>query len=214
MIKTRHLILTFVPAILLVILVIYIQYLNYEPLYPDYEALQTTQEDIGFVPIFANDPILGNKQAPVTIIAFEDAACTHCKDQTELFAELLAEYPGKFKVVWKGLSAVTFPQSSERAHEYLYCAEEQGLFEPMLKQIFDNQTTLEDDNLKRFADIAGIDRNSITSCLNSERPSNYIEDIRTLARSLNVTGVPTSYVNGERIDAAITRDGWKSILSL
>jgi len=214
MIKTRHLIFIFIPAILLLLVFVYAQVLRYEPLYPDYAKLAQDLEQPDFVPIFTDDAIVGNRQATKTIIAFEDIACEHCKDQMDDFKELVRQYPRDVKIVWKGLSVVDFPQDSTRAHEYLFCANEQGRFLDFQSQAFANQTTLTEATLQGIASSVGLDDNLLQNCLASGRASTYIEHTRELARSLNITAVPTAYIDGERIDTSITFNGWKTLLGL
>lgn len=214
MIKTRHLFLIFIPAILIILLFVYVQILRYEPLYPDYEKLAQEYTQPDFVPIFTDDAIIGSRQAPKTIITFEDIACEHCKDEMETFRELIRQHPKEVKVVWKGLAVVDFPHESTRAHEYLYCANEQGKFVDLQSQAFANQLNLTEATLQGIADAAGVNSSLLQTCLASGRATNYIEKTRELARSLQITAVPTSFVNGERIDTAITIDGWKALLGL
>ena len=204
----------FIPAILLITFFVYTQILRYEPLYPDYAKFANQQQQLAFVPILTQDAIIGSRQAAKTIISFEDISCEHCRDEMSIFRELLQQYPRDVKIVWKGLAVVDFPQDSTRAHEYLFCANEQGKFVEFQSEAFANQTNLTETTLQRIAVAVNMNDTLLQNCLISGRATTYIEQTRDLARSLNITAVPTSFIDGERVETAITLDGWKSLLGL
>ncbi|MEK7084106.1 MAG: thioredoxin domain-containing protein, partial [Patescibacteria group bacterium] len=124
MLKTRHIIFIFLPAILIAGFALFIQIVQYrsanEAENPETASIQ--------IPVFPDDPILGDKKAGITVIAFEDFGCPGCKDQSDIFNELLDKYPGKIKIIWKGLPVTRFPFSTRRTNEYAFCANRQGKF--------------------------------------------------------------------------------------
>ena len=64
--------------------------------------------------------VIGQKTATVTLIQFEDLACTHCNDYMKLaFPTILNDYvrPGLVKVDFRGLGVVT--RASEPALRYV-----------------------------------------------------------------------------------------------
>src|SRR3989338_6953802 len=103
MIRTSHLLAIFIPALLVVGFTLFIQVLRYEPLYPT-QAPAAAGDDGAVaevhVPIAADDPILGDRSAPITLIAFEDFGCEACNQQHTLFAELLKKNTGRGKIIW------------------------------------------------------------------------------------------------------------------
>ena len=64
MIKSKHLILVLVPAIIIVGLTLFVRILQYEPLFPDAADVEEIQKKISeqIIPIYRDDPILGNKK--------------------------------------------------------------------------------------------------------------------------------------------------------
>ncbi|MBI1259825.1 MAG: thioredoxin domain-containing protein [Chloroflexi bacterium] len=79
---------------------------------------QSRQADGGFV--------LGNPNAPITVIEFADFACPHCQEYHPVITQFLADYvvPGKAKFEYR-----VFPtaggQTSEYTGKLLECAEDQ-----------------------------------------------------------------------------------------
>src|SRR3989344_9492200 len=76
-----------------------------------------------------DDPILGNKNAPVTIIEFSDYQCPFCrKFWTETFNQLKAEYidTGKVKFVYRDFPLTSIHPAAEPAAEAANCVRELG----------------------------------------------------------------------------------------
>ena len=88
-----------------------------------------------------DDAVLGDKDAPVTLIEFVDYQCPFCKrffDQT--FAQLKTEYidTGKLKLVMRDFP-LSFHQNAQKASEATECAEDGGKFWEMHDLLFQKQ---------------------------------------------------------------------------
>src|SRR3989338_1742832 len=151
MLKTRHIFLVFLPALMVAAFVFFIRAIQYEPLSP--KASETAEEPQALqIPIFPDDPMLGDKKAPITLIAFEDAGCAACAEQHAMFQKLLETYPKKIKIIWKPLPVTLIPYPSGRAHEYAYCANQQEKFDVFVTLAFENQNDLSPVALNRLAE--------------------------------------------------------------
>ena len=216
MIKTRHLVFVFVPAIAVVALVFFIRVAQYEPLYPDYSTPETDNpnSDNSFVPIFSDDPILGSKKAGKTIIAFEDLTCAACRQQMQIFRTLLEKHPNRIKIIWKGLPVSELPYPSAPAHAYAYCAGQQNKFAQFEKEISQTEGPYDSNTLIAIASQSDLDQGLLDICLNSGAPETYQEKTEELAKNVGVAALPTVFVDGEQIDAALTVTGWESFLKL
>lgn len=212
---TKKIVIIFVPALLVAAIGLFIRIVQYEPLFPERPDEDTDQpSELFTIPIYPEDPIIGDKKAPITIIAFEDFACSACKEQAYIFDQLQEQYPKKIKIIWKGLPVSTFPYPAERAHTYAYCAHEQGEFEIFKQFAFTNNENLSDAILQNIATTIELKEKKLTTCLTNLETENYIQKTQQIAQVLNVQAVPTFFIDNIQIDHPTTLEGWKSYLNL
>jgi len=213
MLKTKQLILAFVPAILFVSVVLFIRVIQYEPLFPEIDQTEDEPE-VTTVPIFPDDPIIGNKKAAISIIAFEDFGCPGCQQQTAIFDELIAKHPKQVKVIWKGLPVTQFPNSTENSQKYGYCAYRQDKFDEYKSRTFDNIGNLSDQVLEQILVAIGINDKKFRECLHGGDADTYIDRVKQVARFLNIQSVPTIFIDGKQIEPPATVDAWERLLEL
>ncbi len=139
-----------------------------------------------------DDPVLGDKNAPVTIIEFSDFQCPFCrKFWTETLPSIKSEYidTGKVKFVYRDLPLEQLHQSALISAEAANCVREKGGDEAYWKfhdKMFEEQNILDsgsktgqvsktvqysDTDLKKWAKDLGYD---ISSCLDSGKFKNEI----------------------------------------
>ena len=215
MFKTSHLLLIFIPAILIAVLAFWIRAAQYRPLYPKEEpAAATTVPTAAFIPVFSDDPILGEKRAGITIIAFEDLACERCREEIKIFHELIRSYPGRVKVIVKALPVTRFPVSSVQAHAYAYCAREQNGFSVFTEKAIAHEGPFDPVALQTLARAVDLDEARLADCLQSGQPEAYQKKVEDLAASLGITALPAVFVDQKLIQEPATIDGWKELLGL
>ena len=89
-----------------------------------------------------NDPIIGNLDAPITIIEFSDFQCPFCaRFHIQTLPLLLEEYiePGKVKLVFRDFPIQSIHPNALPASIAAECANEQGKFKEMHDALFENQ---------------------------------------------------------------------------
>lgn len=209
----KKIFIVFVPAILLGCLALFIQIVRYQPLFPKQETTQSSQDKLE-ITILPDDPVLGNKRAPYTVIAFEDFSCGACQAQHELFLNLQKQYPNKVKIIWKGLPVHDFPYPSIDAIRYGYCAAEQNKFNEFSSFAFANSTNLVQDTLAIIADEISLDPTDLAACLSSTRPDENVANNKQIAQLLQVQSVPTLFINNVQIQTPETIEDWKQLFSL
>jgi len=207
MIKTKHLFLVFIPAILVVSFALFVRIVQYEPLYNSKKDIANSQL---IVQLFPEDPILGNKKAPITLISFEDFDCPACKNQSEMLGDILMQYPEQLKVIWKSVST----HKNELANNYAYCANKQGKFAEFKNLAFANQTNLNVDILNIISETIELNQGKLESCLASGDAEIYNQKNRDLATILHTQAVPTFFLNDKQIPTPKSRDEWKNVLGL
>ena len=211
--KMKYLALIFIPAILIAMLAFFIRFIQYEPQFPKEDEPQTAQTGLQ-IPIYPDDPIIGNKKAPITLIAFEDFGCDGCKIQSTLFDSLMKKHPDKVKIIWKGLAATKFPFPTNLAHEYGFCANRQNKFKEFSQLAFTNSDNLSQIILDTIAKEIELDEKDVTDCLASGEAKAYMVKNEQLGLALNIQSVPTFFLNNKQINQPTILEGWETVLGL
>jgi protein-disulfide isomerase len=213
--RTKHFIFLFLPAIFVVMFGLLVGVIRYQPLYPKTAPVEVSDSAAGLpMPIFPDDPIIGDKKSPLTLVAFEDFGCESCREQMEVFRALQAEYPKKIKVVWKGLPVTKIPYPSNDAHIYAYCAGLQGAFVPFEEAIFSAITDLSPGRMETIKTTLDLDSKKFSACLAEKTAETWMERNQEVARAFNIQAVPTIFMNNQQIQSPRTLDGWKTLLQL
>jgi protein-disulfide isomerase len=211
----KTLLFLFIPAIIIACFTLFIRVIQYQPLYPkieNYDKLNTHESLT--IPIYLEDPIIGDKKAGKTIIAFEDFACEGCKIQSIILDQLLQKNPGKLKIIWKGLPVNQFPYPSELAHKYAFCANEQEKFIEFQKLAFTNGDNLSAEILDIIISQLDIKESKFKTCLESNDPQKHITQTEQLGMVLNIQSVPTFFMNNKQIETPTNIEGWETLLKL
>lgn len=149
----------------------------------------------------ADGPSRGDGNAPVTIVEFSDYECPFCARAEPVLKQLLAEYPGKVRLVLQ-----QFPlgghANAPKASEAALCAGEQGKYWEMHELLFAGQGALGVDALKGRARSLPIDAARFDACLDSGRMAPVVEANRKLGQEIGVDATPAFYVNGRPLSGA------------
>ena len=173
----------------------------------------TNQPTITKVPL-DDDAVLGDENAPVTMVEFSDYECPFCKKHfTEVYPEIKREYidTGKLKLVYRDFIAVPAhnPLATTQAIA-AECAREQGgdsvyfkYHDAIFTKTTSNGNGLKLTDLPLIARDLGLNVNEFSSCLNAEKyKSEVLKDIAD-ATALGVTGTPTFFVGKSSNDGSI-----------
>ena len=160
----------------------------------------------------ADAPILGNKNAPVTLIEFSDYECPFCKTSfDQLLPDLRKNYidTGKLKLVYRNLP-LPFHQNAHKEAEAALCARDQGGDSTYFKfhdQIFTNTTSngtgLALDQLPVIAANLGLNVSQFQKCLDSGKYKGYVDKDISYANQVGASGTPTWFVGKSTSDGTI-----------
>lgn len=156
-----------------------------------------------------NDPSRGPENAKVTIIAFEDFACSHCEESYPVIKELLSTYGNQIHFVFRDYPAL---DGSQKAHEAAECANEQGGFWAMHDKIFQNQSNITITDLKQYAKEIGLDTVIFDNCLDSGKYEAEVTKDLTDGIVAGVEGTPTWFINGRKFAGSIPLESFKQII--
>lgn len=156
-----------------------------------------------------DEPMLGDENASVTIVEFGDFQCPACAGfNNGPIQQLKSEYveTGKVKMYWKDYPLVNIHPWSQPAAETMECVykEDNEAFWNVKERLFRNQgvlgITTAEDQIIEWASKEGINKTSIRTCLESEDPGNKVDADKREGKNSGVTGTPSIYVNGKKLD--------------
>jgi protein-disulfide isomerase len=154
--------------------------------------------------------VFGSADAPVTIALYEDFHCPHCAEFEEQYESVLtaAQERGQAKIEFYPLSFVD--AGSVSAANGFACAAEAGFGQAYYSGLFANPTLQwNDSQLLTLAEqvIGSAPSDAFRSCVTDRRHLGWVQSITAAADAAGVTGTPTMFLNGARVDiASLTPD--------
>lgn len=142
-----------------------------------------------------DDPYLGNKDAKITIIEFSDYQCPFSRKVRPILNDLLAKRGDKIKTVYRDFP-LAFHKNAKIAAAAAECADEQGAFWEYNELLFDNQRSLDVENLKKYAKSIGLDAKKFNYCLDSGKQNLEVEKDVADAKKAGISGTPNILING------------------
>ena len=151
-------------------------------------------------------PILGNPNAPITLVEFGDYQCHYCNVFFQSIEEdIIKNYveTGKVKMIFKDYNIIG--PDSIKASQGAQCANEQGLFWEYHDILYNNWTGENNGwasgtNLANFAQEIDLNMNEWSECMIKQKHSQIILRSNDDAKTLELTGTPAFFVinsNGE-----------------
>lgn len=150
-----------------------------------------------------DDPVLGDKDAKLTIIDFSDYECPFCKRYfDDTFSQIKKEYidTGKIKYVYRDLP-LSFHANAHKEAQAAECAREQGedtvyfkYHDEIFKRTTSNGTGLALDQLSIIASDIGLDGNKLQSCIDSEKFKAEVDKDLADASKAGANGTPTFFI--------------------
>lgn len=149
-----------------------------------------------------SSPILGDSNAPITIVEFGDYQCFFCnKFFHDTESQLQDNYikTGKAKLIFKDFTIIG-ADSVVAAHA-AHCADEQGKFWEYHDTLYNSWTGENNgwasaQNQLKFAKQLGLDETKFTECMKSEKYKDKIQSSANDAKTLGLTGTPAFFVIG------------------
>lgn len=149
-----------------------------------------------------NSPIVGKKDAKITIVEFSDFECPYCKRGAATMEQVLKAYPNDVRVVFKH-RPLGFHQNARAASKAAWAAQQQGKFAEMKKALFDGQQKLAEPNFyEEAAKNLGLDLVKFKKDMESKEADEAIKADEAQADSLGVQGTPGYFVNGVSVQGA------------
>ena len=146
-------------------------------------------------------PILGDLNAPLTMIEFGDYQCTFCKKffhETE--ESIITNYveTGKVKILFKDFIVVPGNDSVNAANA-AHCANDQEMFwqyHSTLYNNWDGEGTgwASFERLHQFASTLGLDMDKFSECMSKSKWKELVDSSKVDGRTLGVSATPTFFI--------------------
>ncbi len=159
-----------------------------------------------------DDPVLGNKNAPLTLIEFADFECPFCKRSfDELLPELKKNYidTGKLKFVYRDFP-LSFHANAHKEAEAAECARSQGgdsiyfkFHDQIYTQTTSNGTGLALTQLPVIAKNLGLNISQFQQCLDSGKFKDEVDKDIADGVTAGVTGTPAWFIGQSSKDGII-----------
>ncbi len=163
------------------------------------------------VQVEGKGPMRGPADAKITIVEFSDFECPFCSKAEDAVNQVMEKYAGKVKLFFRHYP-LSFHPNAPKAAEAAACANDQGKFWEMHKQLFANQKALTVAELKQHAAAVGLDKAKFDECLDSGKNKALVEADTKAGSDVGVSGTPAFFINGKLISGAQPASEFEKII--
>jgi protein-disulfide isomerase len=158
-----------------------------------------------------NAPVLGPRNAPVTIVEWSDFQCPFCGRVEPTLQQLRQEYKGKIRLAWKN-QPLSFHPNAMPAAEAAMAAHEQGKFWEFHDALFKQQQKLGPELYDEVAKQLGLDLNRFHASIESHRNASIIQADMSAGSAVGAEGTPTFFINGKKLVGAQPLEAFKQVI--
>ena len=151
-----------------------------------------------------DDPVLGQKDAPVTMIEFSDFECPYCKQSFQaMLPQLKKDYieTGKVKFVYRDLPLPFHEPMATLEALAANCSRDQGgdvayfrYHDEIFTRTTSNGNGLKKEDLTKIAQDLKLNSSTFQQCLASEKFKSEIEKDLADAAAAGASGTPTFFI--------------------
>lgn len=147
-----------------------------------------------------NSPVIGNPNAPITIVEFTEFQCPYCSRIAPYLDTLMRKHPDKVKLVYKHFP-LSFHANAPAAAAASMAAQKQGKFWEYRFALTPYFKELNDSTFVKVAKQVGLNVEQFKKDmpLDAADQARIDEDMQ-LGMKVGVQGTPNFYVNGKRQD--------------
>ncbi|MGH9397929.1 MAG: thioredoxin domain-containing protein, partial [Terriglobia bacterium] len=141
----------------------------------------------------------GNLQSSVTVVEFGDFECPMCGLAQKSVEKMLDQYGSRIRFVFRQFPVASLHPQAEKAAEASECAADQGKFWEAEKLLYQKQSDLSMEALKRDAGDIGLNPIQFDACLSSGKMAPRVQQDIADGKAVGVQGTPTFFVGHRRI---------------
>jgi protein-disulfide isomerase len=160
-----------------------------------------------------NAPAKGPKNAPVTIVEWSDFQCPFCSRAQPTLQQIMKEYQGKVRLVWKN-QPLSFHPNAMPAAEAAMAAYQQGndKFWAMHDRFFEKQNELSPAYYEQVAREIGLDVPKWKAAVESRSSQAAIQGDMVAGNTVGANGTPTFFINGRKLVGAMPFESFKAVI--
>lgn len=167
-------------------------------------------------------PVIGNENAPVTIVEFSDFSCPYCAAASGDNPQIVASAKQSFGPSWEPIVSnvmkdyvdtgkVRFAVKYTKGHSggnpaqsVAWCLNDQKLYWKFYPEAFAKQSDVEDlSKMKDLAKSLGADMNLLETCLSSKKYDAKFDSDSNEGIKAGVQGTPAFFINGKLVSGAV-----------
>jgi protein-disulfide isomerase len=152
-----------------------------------------------------DDPIKGDKDAPVTIIEFSDYECPFCKRSNDnVISKINEEYieSGKVRLVFRDFP-LGIHKKAITAAVAANCAGEQGKYWEVHDFLFQSKNNLSKEAVLNSAGSLGVDKAKLQACMDDKSKEEEITKDFQEGQKYGVRGTPSYFIGKTTSDGEI-----------
>jgi protein-disulfide isomerase len=164
----------------------------------------------------------GPATAPVTIVEAFDFACPYCQKVNTTLEQLVKQYPGKVRVVYKNF--VVHPDTAMPGHLASCAAAKQKKYIAFKNAFWDkaftayaqsggrDEAALGNDNILKIAGEVGLDTKRLETDMKSTECQALIAADMAELEKFQVGSTPTLFVNGTHVAGALPKAAFEKLI--
>ena len=154
------------------------------------------------VPVAPADHVLGDEQAPVTLVEYGDYECPHCGRAHPIIKEVLRRFGAQVRFIFRHFPLTQIHPFAESAAETAEFAGAHKRFWQMHDGLFENQFRLGLPLFFELTKLLGLSTSELQTALEAglyapKVRSDFMGGIRS-----GVNGTPTIFINGHRYNGS------------
>src|SRR3989344_1981714 len=179
---------------------------------------QDSQSSIESVVLSESDHVRGNREAAVVLVEYGDFQCPACGIYSPVVNQLVEEFGDDLAVVFRHMPLSTIHQNAESSSFAAEAAGKQGKFWEMADILFERQEDWSNDRDPRskyegYAAELGLNVDQFKEDSNSPEVKEKVRRDRQQALAFRITGTPTFFLNGEKIESPRGLDPFRDVIS-
>jgi protein-disulfide isomerase len=158
-------------------------------------------------------PSRGPENAEIVIVEFSDYQCPYCtKWHNEVYKQLLEDYPGQIRFVYRNLPLTTIHPDAMEAAQAAMCAGDQDAYWEYHDKLFGAAYGLGMGAYQQYAQELGLNAQILADCVNSAKYEEYVLADMDFALNLGISSTPTFFINGLAVVGAQPLNVFKQVI--